>query len=313
MATTPLLILGFNRPDHVERLIESLRPARPSHVILSVDGPRAGHPGDYPLVSRTRAAVDRIDWNCHIETIFRNENLGLRTAVADAVTRTVENHGRVIVVEDDVIVGPNFLPYMNHALDKYESCAEVAHINGYNVVPPDVLRGQHGDRYTRYIESFAWATWDRAWNAYDPSLDWAMNVSLESLRKITGSHRAAMRWRRTFKDAHGELVNTWAYRWLATIWSRDWKIVSPSENLVSYTGWTEGTHTRRRPKWSEIPVSNVTMKLDSGEWSSPPEENTSADQWLGPRVFGESFRGVAEGILVSCLLRARQANRRRDN
>lgn len=313
MATTPLLILGFNRPDHVERLIESLRPARPSHVILSVDGPRAGHPDDYPLVSRTQAAADKIDWNCRIETIFRSENLGLRTAVADAVTRAVGNHGRIIVVEDDVVVGPNFLSYMNHALDKYESYAEVAHINGYNVVPPDVLGERQGDRYTRYIESFAWATWDRAWNAYDPALEWALNVSLESLRAISGSRSAALRWRRTFKDASDELMNTWAYRWLATIWSRNWKIVSPSENLVRYAGWTEGTHTLRRPKWSEIPVSNTVMELNSREWSSPPVEHTAADRWLGSRVFGESYRGVAEGILVTWLLRARQAHRRRGN
>lgn len=313
MATTPLLILGFNRPDHVERLIESLRPARPRHVILSVDGPRAGHPGDGPLVSRTQAAVDRIDWDCRVETIFRSENLGLRTAVADAVTRTVGNHGRAIVVEDDVVVGPNFLPYMSHALDKYGSCTEVAHINGYNVVPPGVLGGRQGDRYTRYIESFAWATWDRAWNAYDPSLDWALRVSLETLREITGSHAAALRWHRTFRDASDELMNTWAYRWLATIWSRDWKIVSPSGNLVSYTGWNEGTHTLRRPKWSEIPVASELMELDSGEWSAPPADDTAADRWLGSRVFGESYRGVAEGILVSWLLRARQAHRRRGN
>lgn len=310
MAAVPLLILGFNRPARTRALIESLRPSAPKHVVLAVDGPRSGKPADVELVLQTQNAVSLIDWSCTVETIFRDVNLGLRIAVADAVTQTVSKHGRVIVVEDDVIVGPNFLPYMTHALEKYEDVAGVAHVNGYNVVPPDILHHRQGDRFTRFIESFAWATWERSWRHYDPSLGWALNASTDDLRNVTGSLVGALRWRQIFKDASNEAIDTWAYRWLATIWSRAWRVVSPSENLVGYTGWTEGTHTRRKPKWEEQAVSTELLDFEDPAWTGEPIVSDAVDQWLGTSVFGESARGVLEGTAVSFLLAARNSIRR---
>ena len=302
MATPPVLVLGFNRPHLTKRLLTSLAQSRPESIIFSVDGPRDDRPDDHLLVSRTQELVNSINWPCRIETRFRKNNLGLRRAVVDAVSHATSQFGQVIVVEDDIEVGPNFLPYMNQALDKYGPDNTIGHINGYNVVPEGRLARSPGDRRTRYIESFAWATWDRSWREFDDSLSWALDAPTKDLVAVVGSRLGAIRWRRTFKDAQHELIDTWAYRWLATMWSHNWMTVSPSENLVRYNGWLEGTHTRRKPKWTELPVKNHLLDFQDSSWSQLAEDDVGADSWLGATVFGESIVGVMEGALVSLLL-----------
>ena len=302
MATPPVLVLGFNRPHLTANLLASLAESRPENVIFSVDGPREGHPDDLLLVSRTQELVNAINWPCRIETRFREKNLGLRRAVVDAVSHATSEFGRVIVVEDDIEVGPNFFPYMTQALDKYGSDETIGHINGYNVVPEGRLAGRNGDRRTRYIESFAWATWDRSWGQFDDSLAWALGAPIKDLVAVTGTHLGAIRWRRMFKDAQRDLINTWAYRWLATMWSHGWMAVSPSENLVRYKGWSDGTHTRRKAKWTEQPVKDHLLDFQDSSWSQHATDDVDADRWLGATVFGESVTGVMEGMLVSLAL-----------
>lgn len=307
MPTAPLLILAFNRPRSVARLLASLHSCKPGHIIFAVDGPRGEYPADAELVEQTRAQVQMIDWNCRVETMFRDTNLGLRHSVADAVGTVVQKHGEVIVVEDDVVVGPNFLPYMQWALERHREDTSVAHLNGYNVVPPGRLTRPIGERRTRYVESFAWATWARSWSAYDPTLEWALDVPVRVLGEYLGSLASAVRWKRNFRDAADDLINTWAYRWIASIWSMNWSIVSPSESLVRYTGWDEGTHTSRRAKWTELAVSDLPVDLGSADWVSPPGWDYSADRWLGKSVFGESWSGVVEGFVASGAMSVRRA------
>lgn len=302
MSDAPVLITAFNRPALTKNLIASLRPSQPKKIIFAVDGPRSGQDLDAKRVRETQDLVAEFNWNCKLETIFRPTNLGLRFAVADAVSHVTSKFGKVIVVEDDIEVGPNFLSYMQNSLNRYESDGSIAHINGYVVVPRQMLQFPEADRRTRYIESFAWATWERSWELYDPNLTWAKDVSIRDLSRALGSTLAALRWKQTFGDASRELINTWAYRWLATIWSRGWCAVTPPFNLVRYFGWTGGTHTRRKARWQEQPVSQTTMDLDGRCDSGFIGLDTKVERWLGRSVFGETVDGVVKGALASGLL-----------
>jgi glycosyltransferase involved in cell wall biosynthesis len=299
----PVLITAFNRPELTKNLIKSLKQSQPKNIIFAVDGPRSDRPSDAERVKQTQDLVSEFNWNCELETIFRPINLGLRVAVADAVSHATSKYGKVIVVEDDIEVGPNFLGYMQNSLIRYVSESNIAHINGYVVVPTGMLQFPNADRKTRYVESFAWATWEPAWKRYDASLTWAKEVSVTELSEVIGSLIGALRWKQHFFDASRELIDTWAYRWLATIWSQRWFAISPPVNLVRYRGWLEGTHTKRKARWTEEPVSE---RLNSGDVWSPSDDSIRderVDDWIGKNVFGESARGVCEGFATSLILR----------
>lgn len=307
MRTTPLLILAYNRPDKVQRLIERLRSQAPQHLMIAVDGPKPGI-ADAARVSAVQAAIGAIDWTDDVETRFRPSNLGLRRAVVDAVSWAVDKHGQAIVIEEDVLPGRHFEGYANHMLEYFREDDRIAHISGYNIVPPDALTANgHKSRLTIYPESVAWATWARSWATFDDSMEWAMNATIADLAKITGSMVSGVRWKQHFADANSDRISTWAYRWIASMWSKGALTLSPNRNLVTYAGFDEGTNSRMKAPWTEIELYSGSDKeiLDTDV-----DRDLKADAWLSAKVFGGSATGVVKGAAISAVLEIRKAQRR---
>ena len=295
----PVLLLGYNRPQQMLGLIQSLTSLKPKLILLAVDGPKNTRSNDADLVRQTQDLVSDITWDAEIRTRFRASNLGLRGAVVDAVTWANSEYGRVVVLEDDVRAGPQLLEFLNHNLNTHQQNSKIAHINGYNLVPRKHLANPNDPyRLSIYPESYAWATWERAWQKYDDDLTWAKNASVEDIRKICGSTIGALRWRQNFADAASERIDTWAYRWLASMWEHNWLIFSPNRNIATYTGLEGGTHTRRKPKWTELPINDILFTNEESSIECVMVD-AAADAWLGKKVFGESPFGLAEGAAAS--------------
>lgn len=278
-------------------LIQSLATLKPELILLAVDGPRSNRPNDTNLVRQTQELASEITWDAEIRTRFRNSNLGLRRAVVDAVTWANSDYGQVIVLEDDVRAGPQLLDFLDYNLMAHQENTKVAHINGYNLVPKEHLTHPgNASRLSIYPESYAWATWDRAWQKYDDNLTWAKNASVKDIKKICGSTIGALRWKQNFSDAAAERIDTWAYRWLASMWEHNWLMVSPNRNIAKYTGWEGGTHTRSHQRWNEIPLKEVPAGSCA---ESVGEVDGAADYWLGARIFGENIKGLIRGVLAT--------------
>ncbi|MCE9623086.1 MAG: hypothetical protein K8R99_12145 [Actinomycetia bacterium] len=292
MGSIPVLLLGFNRPERIIDLIESLRMTSPPIVRIAIDGPRATHPDDPRRVGETRAAVERIDWTADVDTLIRDTNLGLERAVPEAVSWVLDEFESVIVIEDDVGVGPQFVEFATRALQAFEDRPEVFHVSGYNVVPHDKLSNPAATaRLSRVPESFAWATWRRAWQHYDPKLTWGSDCSIAELSEVLQSRTAAIRWKQNFALARHGRISSWAYRWIASIWSHDGYCLSPNRNLITYRGYSGGTHTRRRARWTEFPIEPV----DLVGIAQPIEFDATADAYLHRQVFRATPLGIGLG------------------
>ena len=300
---TPVLLLGYNRPEQMQGLIRSLAALKPKLILLSVDGPRMNRLKDVELVRQTQEMVNEITWDAEIRTRFRETNLGLRKAVVDSVTWANSEHGKVIVLEDDVRAGPQLLEYLNYTLVKHETQNDIAHVNGYNLVPIEhITNPNETSRMSIYPESYAWATWEKAWSKYDDNMSWAKNVSITELKNICGSTIGALRWKQNFSDAAAGRIDTWAYRWLATIWENNFKVISPNQNISTYKGWENGTHTFFKVKYQEPEIGNLSIDLHY----SNGQIDELAENWLKREVFLESARGVARGIVINWLLNIRK-------
>ena len=307
MRETPVLVLAYNRPEKVRAMFEQLRVLKPERLIFNVDGPKLHIPGDAEKVAAVQDLVNLVNWTEKVETRFRAENGGLQAAVSDAVTHAVNTFGQVIVVEEDSVPGKHWFPYATTMLERYRDEKSIEHISGYNQAPTSVLRtGERGSRLTRYPASFAWATWDRAWKGFDPTLEWALNVSVTDLSSIVGSRAAALRWKQNFHDAASGRISTWAYRWLASMWSRDAWCLSPNANLVTYTGYEGGTHTVMKAPWTEQPLfdGDLDVLLDG-----TPHVDPAGEKWISDTIFAGTPYGVARGVAISAALAARKRYR----
>lgn len=310
MRDTPVVVIAYNRPDKVRRLISRLETLKPQNIIFAVDGPKPGKPADAVKVSEVQSLAEMFTWTNNVETRFRPTNLGLRAAVTDVVSHAVSQHGQAIILEEDTLPGKNWFPYAQEMLSRYRSDASIEHISGYNLVPERFQSNPgSGSRLSRYPESIAWATWDRAWEKFDGSLDWALNVSVADLSKIVGSTAGALRWKQNFADAEAGRISTWAYRWIASMWSRGSYVISPNQNLVTYAGYDEGTNSFMKAPWSELDLYQGDLeKCLAGEITL----DETADKWIGKTVFSETPFGVARGVAISAGLELRKIKRARE-
>ena len=297
----PVLLLGYNRPDQLNGLIESLKISKPRLILIAVDGPKNTVEGDEVNVKLTQDAVASISWNATILTRFREKNMGLRKAVVDAVDWAISSYGRSIVLEDDVRVGSQLIPFLCDQLERYSQDRSIGHINGYNLVPKDFITNPGSQyRLSRIPGSYAWATWARAWKYYDDSMNWAMSAQTSDLVSILGSRSEAIRWKQNFSDAFNNRIDSWAYRWIGSLWSQKMVVVSPNRNVAQYAGHSSGTHTVRGIRYAEPTVEALPTMIDRAN------VDDLADRWLMKNVFRCTPLGVLEGTIISFVLSIRK-------
>ena len=115
----PILVLAFNRADHVVEAMKAIKVYQPKRLYLECDGPRKAKEGEQEAVEATRKAMlDSIDWPCEIKTLFREENMGCAHAVNDAITWFFRHEEYGIICEDDIILSPDFFSIMRRTVAK---------------------------------------------------------------------------------------------------------------------------------------------------------------------------------------------------
>ena len=102
----PVLVLAFNRADHVAKAMEAIREYRPERLYLECDGARKNKAGETEAVALTRKTMlDMVDWPCEVKTLFREKNLGCANAVYGDIKWFFEDEELGVIIEDDVVVG----------------------------------------------------------------------------------------------------------------------------------------------------------------------------------------------------------------
>ncbi len=244
MLDTPVLLLVFNRPDPTRRVFEAIRQAKPKRLFVAADGPRPHRPDDVPLCAQVRELVSRVDWDCQVHTLFREENLGCGRAVSGAITWFFERVEEGIILEDDTVPGASFFPYCAELLATYRHEPRVMHVSGTSF-QFGRQRGRASYFFAHYFHVWGWATWRRAWQRYDFTLDgWEAFRSGETLRRVVKTESEYNYWRQVFTRVQSGQIDTWDYQWLFSIWASGGLCVTPNVNLVSNIGGGEhATHT----------------------------------------------------------------------
>jgi hypothetical protein len=162
---TPIAVFAYNRPLHLQITLEALGRCEGfegDQVRIFCDAPRT------PAQAAGVAEVRRLarDWTAaHGGTVCeRAENFGFRNITA-GVTDLCRAHGRVIVVEDDIVVAPDFLNYLHAALDRYADEPRVFLASAFMYADAQPPEPPLFFLPTALI--WGWATWQRAWQHYD--------------------------------------------------------------------------------------------------------------------------------------------------
>jgi hypothetical protein len=300
----PVLVLAFNRPDTTARVLDAIRAARPARIYLAVDGARPTRSGESSLVSAVQALAGHIDWTADVRMLFRQENLGCKIAVSEAIRWFFGQEEQGIILEDDCVAHPTFFRFAAELLDRYRDDERVMMVSADNFQrrPP---RTGYSYYFSRYAHIWGWATWRRAWQLYDHHMSvWPELRSGGWLRDVLDGDRNAVRyWTRVFDDTHGERNTSWAYRWIFAVWANGGLSVTPRANLVSNIGFGDAaTHTTG----ADNPLSAMATHAMSFPLRHPPFliRDAEADRYSQDHLFR------APGLLKSAVQRAGRVVRR---
>ena len=266
-ALAPVVVFAFRRPLETLQTLWSLGrcpEARDSHVYIYCDGSRGYD--DEAGVRQTREVVAGQRWFANATIIERETNWGLARSVVDGVTAACSRHGRVIVVEDDLLVSSGFLRYMNHALGLFQEDARVMQVSGHSFpLEGGHLRRSPGlARLLPVSTTWGWATWSRAWRAYQ-----AVPENLHLLDDERVSHAfdldGAYGYTGMLRSAVSGRIDSWGIRWWWSVFQRGGLVVFPFPTLVRNIGYgSVATNTNEVTGLLET-VFNLDAQV--GEWT----------------------------------------------
>ena len=168
--STPVLFLTFNRPDTTQQVFSEIRQAQPPRLYVAADGPRSENPNEAESCDMVRSITTNVDWDCEVKTLFRDQNLGCRLAVSQAISWFFENEPEGIILEDDCLPSQSFfwfcqelLEYFRQRPDKLELFADFTLMNWITLQDASYF-------FSRYLRVWGWAGWRRSFEGYDSNL-----------------------------------------------------------------------------------------------------------------------------------------------
>ncbi|MCS7086641.1 MAG: glycosyltransferase, partial [Bacteroidia bacterium] len=231
---SPIVLFVYNRPEHTRRTLESLSANRgfdPSLLTVFADGPPPASSKELlAAVEKTRAVVR--SFSPRVALIESSVNLGLGRSILRGVGYMLERHETVVVLEDDLVLSPGFLEYMNAALDFYRNVPRVMHISGF-MFPVDVRLPE--TFFYRPTTCWGWATWRDRWQKL-------ISDPVELYRKVYPQRYAfnlegAYDFFAQIENNAANGLETWAILWQATVFLENGLCLHPGKSLVTNIGF----------------------------------------------------------------------------
>lgn len=304
---TPIVLVLYNRPDHLRRVLAAVAAARPARLFLVADGPKDD--ADAIRCAAARAMVDQIDWPCEVIRNYADTNLGVRRRLPTGLDWVFDQVPEAIILEDDCVPAPSFFTFCERLLAHYRADERVMEIGGSNF--------QFGRRRSTASYYFTgsccggggWATWRRAWRHFDLNIrrwpEWRADGLLESACIDAVEARY---WRERLDDIYeGRTTTAWDYQWQLAIWSQHGLSVAPEVNLVSNIGF--GPEATNTTSVKALAANVPTEELKTIDHPTQVFRNRAADRFLFDVVMGGRRLRGSPGFLRRVVASVRRLGR----
>ena len=271
----PIVFFAYNRPEHTKLALESLsgnRLAGESSLWIFIDGPKPGATDeDRAAIEKVKKVVAERKWCKEVFITASETNKGLFKANIEGVTKIINQFGKIIVLEDDSILSPGFLTYINDALDFYENTPQVMHVGGFS--RPDMQPATDKLKASTYFfyhtNTWGWGTWKKAWDKFNPDA-LAIRKAITAkgnIKKLNMDGTFEFYWG---LKAVAKKQFSWNTIWHSVVFLYDGLCLYPKKTLVENIGH-DGTGTNCLPddrfKIEEalaesIPVTTIPLEED---------------------------------------------------
>ena len=246
MFDTPILLITFNRPDHVRQVLMEIRKQQPAQLYVFQDGAREGNEIDSIRCQEVRDVVtELVDWQCELHTLYQEKNLGCGPGPAAGINWFFGQVEKGIIMEDDCLPHPDFFAYCEELLNRYEDHTNVQFINA--TLYHDRWHCDASYGFSHYMVTGAWAAWRETWQGFDlDMLTWNAWQFRKQVKRLTNSTTEANWWYWKLKEIQADTSKKsyWDYQMQMHLFKNDAITIHPKNNLISNIGFgAEGTHT----------------------------------------------------------------------
>ena len=250
MNYAPIIIFAFNRLEPLMATVASVlrnTEAAESDLFVFVDGARSNKEGEEEKVKAVQEFVKTITGFKTVNYAFSEKNKGLGPSIIAGVTEIINKYRRAIVLEDDLVVQPNFLAFMNQGLQQYENVEKIFSISGYS----NKMKIHKDYLYDAFVfndsTSWSWATWKDRWD----TIDWILEpfdqykCHKSAFNKWNGSDSWGM-----LCSWHNGKIKSWSIRFNFAQYLQDRPTIAPIYSLVRNDGF-DGSGTNCK-SWSRF-------------------------------------------------------------
>lgn len=253
----PVILFIYNRPLHTRNTLETLaknKHAEQSDLFVFADGAKPQATAeDLQKINEARAVIGEKQWCKNVRLIPREKNMNLEDNVIDGITQIINQYGKAIILEDDLLTSPYFLQYCNEALELYADDERVFSINGFM---HSVDFGAEPGTFLCPLatSSWGWATWADRWNK--------LEIKPEYINAIADNNFLTNRFNFAGSDYTNMLknMNTWDIRWYYTAFINNGLGLFPTRSLIKNLGFdNSGTHTGNENLNQELYLSPIPV------------------------------------------------------
>ena len=232
---TPILFVIFNRKQTAEKVFEKIREIKPKKLYVVADGPRKNRPDDIEKCKQTRDII-KVDWDCELKTLFREENVGCGRGVSGAISWLFENEEKGIILEDDVLPNSDFFAFCDDLLERYKDNDKIKAISGNNFsINPKDNKASYW--YSSILHVWGWATWRRAWKDYEFDLSKFSSKELKQMYEpYNVGCESKLYWQYRANQMRKHSVDTWDYQAMFWVWRKNGLCIQPAVPLVTNIG-----------------------------------------------------------------------------
>ena len=274
--TSPVLFLIFNRPEITQQVFSAIRKAKPPRLYVAADGPRSDYPNEDEKCEHSRKIATNVDWDCEVKTLFRDQNLGCRLAVSQAIYWFFEQEPEGIILEDDCLPSQSFFWFCQEMLEYFRNDKAVGVICGFYSNELE-YKPSASFFFSRYLRVWGWAGWRRSNEGYDSNINLLIEKQNTWKKDIFSRTDIFLKryWQDMFEEVGSGKIDTWDIQLQYLLWQKKQQVIVSSKNLVQNIGWAQGAHPLTKDHNHELATSEINFPLTTPDMT---ERDTRADQ-----------------------------------
>jgi len=263
---TPVLVIGFNRPDKIVNLLERLYELGVTNLFVSLDGPR--NSAESLICEETLVLVKTFQSRFNLSVVWRDYNLGCNLGVVSALDWFFHQNSSGIVLEDDCYPEDSMLIVLEEKLALIGSArTDIGMITAHNPFtkwPTNVL--------SRYALIHGWATTSEIWLQVRKDYFKVTLPQLVARKRLGRSLAESIFWWANSNRARLGGVDTWDGIFADRMWRLGYQTYVPEQNLILNFGFDErATHTKN-------PTGGIHIRIEE-------EDKIDFDELMKSRYF----------------------------